>query len=54
MQHNFWLAKPYGLANQKLCYSQIWNKDLGEKEWTLWKMVDEYGPGSMTVSGIRL
>ena len=23
MQHNFWLAKPYGLANQKLCYIQM-------------------------------
>ena len=23
MKHNFWLAKPYGLANQKLCYIQI-------------------------------
>ena len=22
MQHNFWLAKPYGLANQK-CYIQM-------------------------------
>ena len=22
--HNFWLAKPYGLANQKLCYFQIY------------------------------
>ena len=24
MSHNFWLAKPYGLANQKLCYIQIY------------------------------
>ena len=23
MQYNFWLAKPYGLANQKLCYIQM-------------------------------
>ena len=23
MQHNFGLAKPYGLANQKLCYFQM-------------------------------
>ena len=23
MQHNFWLAKPYGLANQKSCYIQM-------------------------------
>ena len=23
MLHNFWLAKPYGLANQKLCYIPI-------------------------------
>ena len=23
MKHNFWLAKPYGLANQKLCYIQL-------------------------------
>ena len=21
--HNFWLAKPHGLANQKLCYIQM-------------------------------
>ena len=24
MEHNTWLAKPYGLANQKLCYIQIY------------------------------
>ena len=24
MSHNFWLAKPFGLANQKLCYIQIY------------------------------
>ena len=24
MQRNFWLAKPYGLPNQKLCYIQIY------------------------------
>ena len=24
MYHNFWLAKPYGLANQKLYYIQLW------------------------------
>ena len=23
MHHNFWLAKPDGLANQKLCYIQM-------------------------------
>ena len=23
MQHNFWLAKPYGLANQKVCCIQM-------------------------------
>ena len=23
MQHNFWLAKPYDLAIQKLCYIQM-------------------------------
>ena len=23
MLHNFWLAKPYDLANQKLCYIQM-------------------------------
>ena len=23
MQNDFWLAKPYGLANQKLCYIQM-------------------------------
>ena len=23
MLHNFWLAKPYGLANKKLCYIQM-------------------------------
>ena len=21
--HNFWLAKPYSLANQKLCYNEM-------------------------------
>ena len=26
MQHNFWLAQPYVLANQKLCYIQIYKK----------------------------
>ena len=24
MLHNFWLAKPSGLANQKLCYIHIY------------------------------
>ena len=23
MQDNFWLPKPYGLGNQKLCYIQM-------------------------------
>ena len=26
MWHNFWLAKPYCLANQKLCYIHIYRK----------------------------
>ena len=43
MLHNFWLAKPYGLANKKLCYIQIgkfWRKD---KECS-WEWFGEYGP----------
>ena len=48
MYHNFWLAKPYGLANQKLYYIQLWlNIEIsGEqgrehaKEWLL-----NTGPG---------
>ena len=39
MQHNFWLAKPYGLANQQLCYIQIYKilekktKNVVENGW---------------------
>ena len=41
MQQNLWLAKPYGLANQKFCYIQMrldieksgeWDKERS-KEW---------------------
>ena len=32
MLYNFWLAKPYGLANQKLCYSTLKFTNLGEKD----------------------
>ena len=43
MKHNFWLPKPYGLTNQKLCYIQIcksWRKRLG----TFWRIIGEYAP----------
>ena len=39
MEHNFWLAKPYGLANQTLCYIQIYTllekktKNVPENGW---------------------
>ena len=34
MLHNFWLAKPHGLANQKVCYIQVFLKieKSGEKD----------------------
>ena len=37
MFHNFWLAKPYGLANQKLCYIQIYKTWEEHKEcfWSI-------------------
>ena len=41
MQHNFWLAKPYDLANQKLCYIQI-DKSWKKKTKMLLRMVGEY------------
>ena len=43
MQHNFLLAKPYSLANQKLCYIQI-RKFLKERQRIFLRMVGEYGP----------
>ena len=51
MYHNFWLAKPYGLAkyglaNQKLCYIPIcksWEKD---KECS-WEWLVNTDPGQM-------
>ena len=51
MQHNFWLAKPYGLANQKLCYIQmLLDRDKsGEQDWERSKrMVVEYRPRAHT------
>ena len=27
-KQNFWLATPFGLTNQKLCYFQIWKKKM--------------------------
>ena len=37
MQQNFWLAKLYGLANQKLCYIQMLLniEKSGEQDWLL-------------------
>ena len=43
MKHNFWLAKPYGLANQKLCYIQIC-KSWRQRQRMFLRMVGEYGP----------
>ena len=47
MQHNFLLAKPYGLANQKLCYIPICNS-WRKRQRILLRMVGEYGPWSYT------
>ena len=43
MQHKFLLAKPYGLANQKLYYIQI-HKTLEKKKTMFLSMVGEYRP----------
>ena len=43
MQHSFWLAKPYGLANQKLCYIPIY-KSWRKGQIIFVRMVDEYEP----------
>ena len=57
MSQKLWLAKPCGLANQKLCYIQnaanyrkIWRTRLK----TLWRMVGEYGPGLFIATGSRV
>ena len=43
MKHNFWLAKPYGLANQKLCYIQSY-KSWRKRQRMFLRIVGEYGP----------
>ena len=48
MLHNFWLAKPYGLANQKLCYIKNY-LSLGKRQQMLLRMVGEYVPGSSDI-----
>ena len=35
LKHNFWLAKPYDLANQNLCWIQLLLK-IESKCWKLW------------------
>ena len=48
MKHNFWLAKPYGLANQKLCYIQIYKvlekktKNFLEYGWWIQTLIGRY------------
>ena len=41
MQHNFWFVRPYGLANQKLYYIQIY-KIWRERQGMFLRMVGEY------------
>ena len=48
-QHNFWLAKPYGLANQKLCYIQIY-KSWRKRQRTFLEMFGEYEPWSLVLT----
>ena len=43
MQHNFSLSKPYGLANQNLCYILI-DKSWRKAQRMFLRMVGEYGP----------
>ena len=49
--NNFWLAKPYGLVNQKLCYIHMLliTEKSGDydKEYSKECMVGEYGPISL-------
>ena len=53
MQHNFWLAKSYGLASQKLCYIRMrWNIEKSgeqDKEGSLEWLVSACGPRSWVV-----
>ena len=53
MKHNFWLAKPYGLANQKLCYIQSY-KSLRKRQRMFLRIVGEYGPWFLLVCSISL
>ena len=45
MLHKFWLAKPYGLAYQKLCYVQVYKilekktKNVLENDWWLNRLI---------------
>ena len=43
MEHNFLLAKPFGLANHKLCYIHIY-KILEKTTRLFLRMVGEYRP----------
>ena len=47
------MAKPYGLANQKLCYIQmlltIEKSGEQDKESSIKRMVGEHGPGDMAL-----
>ena len=43
MLHNFWLAKPYGLADQQLYYIQIYKIAEKDKEWS-WEWLVNTGP----------
>ena len=46
MLHNFWLAKPYGLSNQKLCFIQMCNFGEKDKECS-WEWLVNTDPGSV-------
>ena len=48
MKHNFWLAKPYGLANQKLCYIQSY-KSWRKRQRMFLRIVGEYGPRNQSL-----
>ena len=54
MQYNIWLAKPYGLANQKLCYIQIYRKRQGmnvlENGWWIRALDHNLTLGTLTLS----
>ena len=43
MKHKFSLAKPYGLADQNLCYIQTLKKSLRKRQRMFLGVVGEYG-----------